>query len=288
MRKLFAFLIFIGICSAAIASTDAVKNDLEKIFGQKGTVQGDIIKFTFPRSDLKVKMGAVAVKPGLALTSWAGFKVMDDRSIVMGDLVLTNAEVPKVVKKCGEMEIEITALHNHLIGSAPNLMYLHYAGTGDTSKLANAIKSVLAVTKTPIGKAGGKEEEKKSNDLEKLESILGHSGHQKGDLIQFSIERKDKIMENEMEVPGALGISMPINFQMVGKKAATTGDFVLTADEVNPVIKALSENNIQITAVHNHMLRETPRLFFLHFWGYDKPANLAKGIKEALEKVDAK
>lgn len=288
MRKLLIILCCIAFCPAAIAATDTPKNDLEKILGQKGTAYDDIVKFTFPRSDLKVKMGSVAVEPGLALTSWAGFKIMGNRSIVMGDLVLTNKEVQSVVKKCQESGIEITALHNHLIGSDPNLMYLHYAGTGDPSKLASAIKAILGVTRTPVGKPGSMEQEKKSNDLAKLESIMGHNGHQKGNLIQFSVERKDKIMENEMEIPSALGTSMPINFELVGKKAATTGDFVLTTDEVNPVIKALSENNIQITAVHNHMLRESPRLFFLHFWGYDIPENLAKGIKAAIDKVNAK
>lgn len=288
MKKLLVLFMFIVICPAAMASTDTAKNDLEQIFGQEGTLQGDVVKFTFPRSDLKVKMGTIVVEPGLALTSWAGFKIMENSSIVMGDLVLTNKEVQSVVRKCGEIGIEITALHNHLIGSSPSLMYLHYAGTGDPSKLANALKSVLGATKTPVGRPGSKEQEKKSNDLSKLESILGRSGHQKRNLIQFSVERKDKIVENEMEIPSALGTSMPINFEMVGKKAATTGDFVLTADEVNPVIKALSEHNIRITAVHNHMLRESPRLFFLHFWGYDTSENLGKGIKAALEHVNAK
>ncbi len=288
MKKLFSFLLIFAICPVAMASTDTARNELEGIFGQKATVQNDVVKFTFPRSDLKVKMGTVAVEPGLALTSWAGFKVMDDRSIVMGDLVLTNAEVQPVVTRCVENGIEITALHNHLIGSTPNLMYLHYAGTGHPAKLANAVKAVLGVTKTPVGKAGSKAQEQRSKELAKLEAIFGRSGHQKGNLIQFGVERRDTIMENEMEIPSAIGTSMPINFQIVGTKAATTGDFVLTADEVNPVIKALSGNNIQITAVHNHMLRESPRLFFLHFWGYDTPENLAKGIKAALEHVNAK
>ncbi len=287
MRRLSIVLFMIVVlCAPAIAATDEDKSDLEKIFGQKSTAQNDIIKFTFPRSDLKVKMGTVTVAPGLALTSWAGFKMIDNFSTVMGDLVLTDNEVQAVIKKCGEKGIEITALHNHLIGTVPHLMYLHYEGTGEPYKLGKAIKAILEVTKTPVGKASSQVQEKKSNDLAKLESILGHIGHQKGDLIQFSIQRKDKIMQDEMEIPPALGTSMPVNFEMVGKKAATTGDFVLTADEVNPVIQALSENNIQITAVHNHMLRESPRLFFLHFWGYDELENLAKGLKVALEKMN--
>ncbi len=287
MKKILIVLMIVGLCSPALAESDAAKS-LEQILGQKGTTQKDVVKFTFPRSDLKVKMGNVRVVPGLALTSWAGFKLMDEQSIVMGDLVLTNQEVQSVIKKCGENGIQITALHNHLIGSVPNLMYLHYVGTGNPSKLAQAIKAVLGATKTPVGKTGSKQEEKQSTDLKKLESVLGRTGHQKGNLIQFSVERNDTISENNMVIPSALGTSMPINFQMVGKKAATTGDFVLMADEVNPVIKALSENGIQITAVHNHMLRETPRLFFLHFWGYDTPERLAGGIKAALQHVNAK
>ncbi len=288
MKKLIVLLFCIATFSAGIAATDAAKTDLEQIFGQQGVAQGDVVKFIFPRSDLKVKIGKVTVAPGLALTSWAGFKMGEDRSIVMGDLVLTNSEVQPVIKKCGEIGIEVTALHNHLIGSSPNLMYLHYAGSGDPSALANAVKAVLKMTKTPMGKGAAKTAVMKSDELTTLEGIMGRKGQQKGNLIQFSFERKDKITENDMEIPLALGTAMPINFQLVGKKAATTGDFVLIAAEVNPVIGALSASNIQVTAVHNHMLRESPRLFFLHFWGYDDPVTLAKGIKAALDHVNAK
>ncbi len=288
MKKLLVFLFCFAMYSVGIASTDTAKNGLEQIFGEKGAAQGDVVKFTFPRSDLRVKMGKVTVSPGLAMTSWAGFKIGEDRSVVMGDLVLTNSEVQPVIKKCGEMGIEVTALHNHLIGSSPNLMYLHYAGSGDPTALANAIKAVLKMTKTPMVKSAAKTEVMKSDELTKLEGIMGRKGQQKGNLIQFGVQRNDKITENDMEIPSALGTAMPINFEILGKIAATTGDFVLIADEVNPVIKALSANNIQITAIHNHMLKEAPRLFFLHFWGYDNPTTLAKGIKAALDHVNVK
>lgn len=258
---------------------------VEKVLGRKGTVQGELLKITFPRSDLSVKVGEVSVEPGLALTSWIGFKGMGKKAMMMGDLVLLENEVAPVTAKLVAEGVELTALHNHLIGSTPFVMYLHFSGEGTPEKLAGAMRSALSVTSTPMAPPASAETANPV-DWAKVEAALGKAGQKKGNLLQMSFPRKEKIKEKGMVVPSYLGMANAINFQMVGNKAATTGDFVLIGSEINPVVKALVEHGIAVTAIHSHMLYESPRLFFLHFWGYDEPEKLANGLKAALGKIN--
>lgn len=284
-RALFlSALVLWGFTSAYGQSTDW--NGVEKVFGRKGTVQGDLFKVTFPRSDLSVKMGEVSVEPGLALTSWIGFKGMGQRAMMMGDLVLLEHEVAPVTARLVAEGVKLTAIHNHLIGSKPVVMYLHFSGEGSPEKLAGAMRSALSATGTPAAPPASAEANANPPDWTKVEAILGKAGQKKGNLLQVSFARKEEIKENGMVVPPYLGVASPVNLQMVGDKAASTGDFVLIAGEVNPVVKALVEHGIAVTAIHSHMLYESPRLFFLHFWGYDQPEKLATGLKAALNKMN--
>ena len=254
---------------------------IEAIFGRKGTVQDQVLKLTFPRSDLHVNVGKIPVEPGFALTSWIAFKEHRNLAVIMGDLVLLDQEINPVISKLIEGGVTVTALHNHLINETPDVMYLHFEGRGEAIKMAGAMKEALELTGTPISSLPA--QTTMSNDCAIIESILGRTGQKTGNLLSFSIPRADKIYEFGMEIPPFMGVAMPINFEQVGNQTATTGDFVLLAKEVNPVVRALRENGIQITAIHNHMLFETPRIFFLHFWGIGMPEHLAKGIKEALD-----
>ncbi|HEY6871737.1 MAG TPA: DUF1259 domain-containing protein [Geobacteraceae bacterium] len=258
---------------------------VEKVFARKGMVQGDMFKVTFPRSDLSVKVGEVAVEPGLALTSWIGFKAKGKRAMMMGDLVLLEEEVGPVMAKLVAEGVEVTALHNHLLRTTPVVMYLHFSGEGDPAKLAGAMRSALSVSGTLLGSPAPEVSPSAPPDWSKVEAILGKTGQKKGNLLQVSFPRKEKIMERGMEVPPYLGVATGINLQMVGDQAAITGDFVLLAGEVNPVVKALVDHGIAVTAIHSHMLHESSRLFFLHFWGYDQPEKLASGLKAALDEV---
>lgn len=260
---------------------------LEQIFGRQGTVKDNVFKVTFPRSDLKVKVGKVMIEPGLALTGWLAFKPHGNETMMMGDLVLLDTEVPSVISKLSSSGIDITALHNHLINEIPSVMYLHVEGHGEPTKLAENVKAALALTGTPLTQPSGISQPY-AFDWSKVEAIFGQKGHRSGNLIQFNFSRAETITENNMVIPPFMGVASPINFQSVGKKAATTGDFVLLASEVNPVVHALEEHGITVTAIHNHMLVESPRLFFLHFWGYDDPEKLARGLKAALEKTNHK
>lgn len=260
---------------------------VEDIFGRKGVVQQDMAKITFPRSDLAVKIGEVPVEPGLAYTTWLGFKGMGKQAMMMGDMVLLENEVGPVMASLVESGITVTALHNHLIGTSPVIMYLHFSGEGATTKLATAMRTALALTTTPLGAPAPAAASSSPPDWSRVEAILGKAGSQKGNLFQTAFPRKETIREKGMEVPPFLGMATGINLQMVGAKAATTGDFVLLADEVNPVVKTLTEHGIAVTAIHSHMLFESPRLFFLHFWGYDEPEKLARGLKAALDRTNS-
>jgi hypothetical protein len=207
--------------------------------------------------------------------------------MMMGDLVLLDKEVAPVISKLISENLSITALHNHILNEKPNVKYLHFSGKGDAVKLAESIKAVLTITGTPLN-APKNQKKVETPDWSKIERILGTSGKHNGSLLQYGFPRLEKLTESNMEIPSYMGLATGVNFQMDGNKAATTGDFVLVADEVNPVVKALTENGIAVTAIHNHMLYDNPRLFMLHFWGVDDPEKLAKGIKAALDKTNSK
>jgi Domain of Unknown Function (DUF1259) len=283
MKNLLLFLSATLFACSGFAQLDSTA--LNNLFGKKGTMQGGVYKITYPRSDLKVKVGNFSVDPGLALTSWIGFVTMGNDAMMMGDLVLLDTEEPKVVAKLVEENLDITAIHNHLVNETPNLKYIHFSGNGDALKLAGEIKSVLSITKTPLT-LSKQQQTVTRPDWSKVEAILGNTGKHSGLLLQYSFARKEKLTESGMQMPPAIGMATGINFQMDGNRAAITGDFVLLADEVNPVIKALTNNGITVTAVHNHMLFDEPRLFMMHFWAVDEPEKLAKGLKEGLDQTN--
>ncbi|AUM65774.1 peptidoglycan-binding protein LysM [Brevibacillus laterosporus] len=256
---------------------------VKRVFN-KGSIQNDVFRVTFPRSDLQIKVDHVQIDPNLALTSYLAFKQVGNHSMMMGDLVLLEKEVKPVETKLAELGIEITALHNHIIEENPKIMYLHVAGHGDPVNLAEKMKVALSLTGTPLASTPP-EKSPSTFNWSKVEDIIGWKGVQRGKVFQFSIPRPEKITEKGVGIPPAMGIAMPINFQLIGEKAATTGDFVLLSNEVNPVVRELTKNGITVTAIHNHMLNESPRLFFLHFWGVDEPEKLARGLRAALNQT---
>lgn len=293
MRKILAtFLALASILYCSAQQSDWT--DVEKVFGKKGTITDGVLKITFPRYDLKVKIGDFIVDPGLALTSWVGFvkmdnsaMMMDDNIMAMGDIVMLDKEVAPVVAKLVSLNLNVTAIHNHIINESPSIKYLHFSGRGSATKLAESIKSVFMVTQTPLLNAPPQIQSEKP-DWTKVEAILGKSGKQNGKLLQYGFPRNEKLTERGMEMPSYIGMATGINFQMDGNRAAITGDFVLLADEVNPVVKALTEKGIVVTAIHNHMLYDDPRLFMLHFWAVGDPEKLAIGLKSGLDKTNSK
>ena len=274
--------------SSSAAETDGGK--IAAAFGKSGTLMpGGVYRIGLPRTDLHVTLDGVELKPILALGSWLAFRTDGNTTVVMGDLVLTEPEITPVLTRLSESGIEITALHNHLLRAQPATFYMHVLGHGDAVTLATALHDGLVLSKTPLVDPAPAAAAPAAIDLDTamIDRTLGAKGHVAGGVYQFGIARAETINDGGMEVPIAMGSAEAINFQPTGNgKAAITGDFVLTAAEVNPVIRALRQNGIEVTALHNHMLDDQPRLFFLHFWANDDAQKLAKGLRAALDKVN--
>ncbi|MGZ3435794.1 MAG: DUF1259 domain-containing protein [Gemmatimonadaceae bacterium] len=265
---------------------------VEQALGRKGTPNpGDVIKFSFPRSDLSVTIEGVTIKPALALGGWVAFKERAEGQVIaMGDLVLTEDEVSPVVAALQAGGVEQTALHNHVLKESPRVMYMHIIARGDPSKIARTIHDALGHSKTPLG-PGSPPSTASAADLDTagIARALGIAGKLNGVVYQLTVPRNETIMEMGTELPPSMGVATTINFQPTrGGKAAITGDFVLRGSEVNPVIRALRENGIEVTAVHSHMLDEEPRLFFMHFWANDDAVHLARGLRAALDRTASK
>ena len=262
---------------------------VDAAFGRKATVSGDVHRYGFPRSDLSVTLDGVAIKPGFALGSWVALKPAHGGAMVMGDLVLLEAEINPVMTALINNGLEITAVHNHLLRANPPTFYMHVGGHGDPVKIATTIVQALQSSKTPLAPPTPPATQPAVDlDTAQLDQIIGAKGTANGGIYQFGVPRRDPVMEGGMQLtpPGPIGAATAINFQPTGGgKAAITGDFVLIGEEVNPVIKELRSNGIKVTAIHSHMLDEQPRLIFMHFWANDDAIKLAKGLRAALDKT---
>jgi Domain of Unknown Function (DUF1259) len=274
---------------SAAHAQDVNWQQVDDVLGRKPAVAGDVHRYGFPRSDLTVILDGVTIKPALALGGWVAFKPAHGGAMVMGDLVLLDSEVNPVMAKMIANGLEITAVHNHLLRANPETFYMHIAGHGDAVKLATAIREALAESKTPgVVPTPATSPPPVDLDTAQLDQIIGVKGQANGGVYQFNVPRRDPITEGGMQLSpvGPMGVAIGINFQPTGGgKAAITGDFVLTGEEVNPVIMALRTNDIEVTALHSHMLDEQPRLFFMHFWANDDAIKLAKGLRAALDKT---
>ncbi|MGC2742567.1 MAG: DUF1259 domain-containing protein [Candidatus Angelobacter sp.] len=274
---------------AAKAPATADWKDVDAAMGRAGQDQPDgTHKYALPRKDMNVTVNGVQIKAGLALGSWVAFKATSQgNAMAMGDLVLAEDEVAPVMAELQSGGLEITALHNHLLGETPRVMYMHIHGMGNAANLGKAIHQALAKTKTPDAGAATAPPNL-DIDTKQIDEILGHAGKNNGGIYQVGVPRAEHITESGMAIPNSMGVATALNFQpMGGGKAAITGDFVLVATEVNPVIKALRENGIAVTALHSHMLQEQPRLFFMHFWANDDAVKLAKGLRAALDQTNS-
>ncbi|HET9402655.1 MAG TPA: DUF1259 domain-containing protein [Candidatus Acidoferrales bacterium] len=266
-------------------------SNIESALGRSGQKTGEVYRVGFPRTDLHVTVNGISLKAGFALGSWAAFSGSDSEASVMGDLVLLEGEVAPVMAKLRESGFEITGVHNHLLNESPRVIYMHYLGHGRADDLAKSLRGALAVSKTPLASppAAATQTNEAPAFVKTINDTLGSQGKWSGGVLSFGIPRSDTITEAGMSLSPPQGVAQSINFQEAGTgKVAATGDFVLIASEVNPVITALQQNHIAVTALHSHMLVEEPRLFFMHFWGVDSPQNLAASIKAALTHIAVK
>jgi hypothetical protein len=289
VREVALVALLAGAPSLAVAADDW-QEQVGAALGKTGAAApGGIYRVGLPRTDLKVTLDGVELKAGFALGSWLAFEKMGDQGMVMGDLVLTMDEVAPVMTKLAAGGIDVTALHNHLLRNQPFTMYMHVQGNGDPVKLATVLHAALAESKTPLTAAPATPAPPPPIDLDTaaLDQTLGAKGTNNGGVYQFSIPRAEPIKDDGMDVPPPMGSANAINFQPTGGgKAAITGDFVLIAKEVNPVLRALREHGIEVTAIHNHMLDDQPHLYFMHFWANDDAKKLADGLKAALAQIN--
>jgi len=288
IRLLLATLLSVLPC--LVQSQSLNTSALDQALGRSGQKTGEVYKVGFPRTDLHVSVHGLAIKPGLALGSWAAFMGTDDDAMVMGDLVLLEEELNPVMDKLRTSGFEITAVHNHLIGESPHVLYMHYMGHGPATQLATSLKAALAASKTPMEKpAPPAANEPAPAWVQIVEDTVGRKGSFQGGVLSYGVPRSDEITMSETTIAPGAGVAEAVNFQDAGSgEVATTGDFVLTAAEVNPVLSELRTHGIAVTALHSHMLTEDPRLFFMHFWAVGYPQAVGAGIKAALGRVSVK
>ena len=283
-----------GLAASTLAlSVGAAEIDwarVDQALGRKGVeLAGGVHKYGFPRSDLKVSVDGVAIKPALALGSWVAFLPEGSGAMFMGDLVLTDTELSAVMKRLIDSGVQITAIHNHLLRTTVPVFYMHVGGHGDPVRLAEALRAGLALSQTPLQPAAPALPQPLDLDTAAIDTILGFKGNANAGVYQVSVPRAETISEGGMALPPSMGTAIAINFQPTGEgKVAITGDFVLLGSEVNPVLKTLREHGIEVTALHSHMIDDAPHLFFMHFWANDDARRLAQGLRAALDLANVK
>ena len=262
---------------------------VDAALGKTAAVSGEVHRYGLPRSDLHVTLDGVAIKPALALGGWIAFAPMQGEAMLMGDLVLLDTEITPVMTKLLDSGLDVTAIHNHILRAAPATFYMHVAGHGDPEKMAASIRAALSsASKTPFDPPATTAAAAPAIDLDTaaIDKAMDAKGTVNGGVYQYGIPRRDPAKESGMQVNTPLGGANAINFQPTGGgKAAITGDFLVTGNEVNPLIRALRAGDIEVTAIHSHMLDEEPRMFFIHFWANDDALKLARNVRAALDKT---
>jgi len=284
MKRLNLLLILVFMLSlVASAQTAPDFSNVEKTLGRAGKFADGVYKVGFPRTDLSVKIGATQVYPAAGLGSWMAFRKDEGTNFVAdGDLVLLAAEVNPAISALQDGGIEVSAVHNHLIGEEPQVMYVHFFGRAPLEKLTAALHNALAATKTPtappppapaVPLAGKKE----------IEAAMGKPGAENGSVLAFAFPRTNMIAMHQATLAPSMGMATAINFQPSPKGVAATGDFVLRESEVAGVMASLRKDGILVTALHNHLLDDEPRMVFMHFWAEGKPADVAAALRRALD-----
>ncbi len=283
-RRLFVISsLFISIIIGLASAYAADISEAEKILGVKGQIQEGATVFSFPRSDIKVIIDGEPLPTALGFGSWTAWKAMGDEFMVMGDLVLLEKEINPVISALAEANINVTAIHNHFIGEKPRIMYMHIGGMGIPSTLAKGIRNALDKTATPKTQASASAPAL-TLDTKQIEEIIGHPGKTGGGVFKIVLGRQGVRMAG-VELTASMGLNTWAAFVGTNERAHVAGDVAMTASEVNKVIRALRKGGINLAAVHNHMLDEEPRIFFLHYWGTGPAKKLAETVRNAFDEA---
>ncbi len=278
--------LFISVIIGLASGYTADISEAEKVLGVKGQMQEGAVVFSFPRSDLKVMIDREPVPSALGFGSWTAWKAMGDEFMVMGDLVLLEKEINPVISALAEANINVTAIHNHFIGEEPRIMYMHIGGMGAAPILAQGIRNALNKTATPKAPQAtlAVPQSALTLDTKRIEEIIGHPGKAGGGVLKITLGRPGVKMDG-VELTASMGLNTWVAFIGTNERAHVAGDVAMTASEVNKVIRALRKGGIDIAAVHNHMLDEQPRIFFLHYWGTGPAVQLAQTVRDAFDQA---
>lgn len=262
---------------------------LKSELGMEGKEENGQFKVTVPQNDLNIMVDGFKIIPPMGLGSWVAFAPTSEQPMIMGDIVVTEKDLKPVQQEVIKQGLTITAIHNHFVRNEPDVMYMHIGGMGSEKQLAERIKAIFnKVAEIRGANPASAEISMVENNLDTnlIDSIVGHSGTMTNGVYKMTIGRPDvKLTEHGAPVSTFMGFNTWASWQGTNEKAAVAGDFTMLADEVAPVIKSLVENDIEVVAVHNHMVHENPRIFFLHYWGVGPAEKLAKGLKSALDKT---
>jgi len=269
----------IGLAQGYAADT----SEVDKILGVPGQVQEGVVVFSFPRSDIRVTIDGDPVPTALGFGSWTAWKAMGDEFMVMGDLVLLEKEINPVISALAEANIDVTAIHNHFIGEEPRIMYMHMSGMGTAETLAKGVRNALDKTGTPRTQASTSASAL-TLDTKRIEGIIGHPGKAGSGVFKIILGRPGVRM-GSVELTASMGLNTWVAFVGTNERAHVAGDVAMTAPEVNKVIRELRKGGMSIAAVHNHMLDETPRIFFLHYWGTGPAEKLAETLRDAFNQA---
>jgi len=285
MKKLIGLKISLCLSIGMMASLSDAQttgdfHEVERLLGSSGQIQEGAMVFPFPRSDIKVTIDGETIPTPFGFGSWTAWKSMGSEMVVMGDLVLLEKEINPVISSLAEENISVTALHNHFLGEKPRIMYMHILGIGQAGILARGIRKALDKTATPRSHPAPTNASS-TIDTKGVEQIIGHPGHAGGGIFKITVGRPG-VRAHGMELTSSMGLNSWIAFIGTNERAHVAGDIAMVANEVNPVIRTLRKHGIRILAVHNHMLDEEPRIFFLHYWGTGKVENFARAFRDAL------
>jgi predicted metal-dependent enzyme (double-stranded beta helix superfamily) len=258
-------------------------DSISRVFGAAANVNAGTYRYNLPRSDLHVRVGNVEVAPALALVTWAAFGAIGADSVVMGDIVVSPGELPNVLRGLSDADIDVSAIHNHLAGEEPRVMYVHYMGHGTPLELAGKVKKVFQLTPVPMPVRAAPAPV--TVDTALVFGTLGARGRASGAVAQLSFNFVPQgVTQHGAPVPAPLSVASPVNVQLVSAdRMVGTGDFTVSAGQVDRVLDAFAKNGITATAVHSHMIGETPALYFMHFWADGKPADVLRGLKAAID-----
>jgi hypothetical protein len=291
MKRICGLMVLLAVfCySSAFAQLDTTV--IEKVTGLKGKSNKGEYKITVPQNDLDVTVDGFKIIPAMGLGTWIAFTPSSNGAMIMGDIILTENDLKPVQQEVIKQGLTITAIHNHFVRNHPNVVYMHIGGMGKTDSMAAKAKAVLDKVKEvrggdPSKGTASSGEVPNTLDTKRLDDIIGSKAEMSKGVYKYTIGRPDvKLTEHDVTISTFLGFNTWAAFQGTADKAAVAGDFTMLENEVAPVIKALVENGIEVVAVHNHMVHEKPKIFFLHYWGTGNAEQLAKGLRAALDQT---